>query len=184
MRAAALAAALLLSLSAAAEAQRDPAVVSRTERVTATVESVDQGTRTVLLQREDGSFVSMKLGPEVRNFAQIKAGDRVIVEHTEAVAAAMARPGQPPVVAAEADTRRAAGARPGAATADVLRVRVTVDQVFSGGQMVSITGPTGNKRTVAVRNPDMQAFVRGLRTGDQVEVTFIDVVAIRVEPAR
>jgi translation initiation factor IF-1 len=184
MRAAIIAAALLLCLAPAAQAQRDPAVASRTERVTAIVESVDPGARTVLLRREDGSFVSMKLGPEVRNFAQIKAGDRVVVEHTEAVAAAMAKPGQPPVVAAEADTRRPVGARPGAATADVLRVRVTIDQVFSGGQMVSFTGPAGNKRTIAVRNPDMQAFVRGLRTGDQVEVTFVDVVAIRVEPAR
>lgn len=180
----ALTAALILLATLPAHAQRDPAVVSRTERVTALVESVDQAARTVLLQREDGSFLSMKLGAEVRNFAQIRPGDRVIVEHTEAVAAAMARPGQPPLVAAEADTRRPLGARPGAATADVLRVRVTVDQVFSGGQMVSITGPTGNKRTIAVRNPDMQAFVRGLRAGDQVDVTFVDVVAVRVEPTR
>jgi translation initiation factor IF-1 len=175
--------ALALAVNSPAAAQRDPAVASRTERVTAIIESVDAPTRTVLLTREDGSVVTMRLGPEVRNFAQIRPGDRVVVEHTEAVAAAMARPGEPPVIAAEADARAPLGARPGVATADAVRVRVTIDQVFSGGQMVSFTGPTGAKRTIPVRSPAMQDFVRGLRSGDQVDVTLIDVVAIRVEPA-
>jgi len=176
--------AALASLAAPAMAQRDPAMVVRTERATATVETVDAERRTVLLQREDGSLVTMRLGPEVRNLDQVRPGDRVIVEHTEAIAAQMARPGGPAVAAAEAETRRPLGARPGAAVADVVRTRVTVDQVFGTGDTVSFTGPTGAKRTIAVRDPNMQAFVRGLRPGDQVDVSVIDAVAIRVEPAR
>lgn len=180
-----LAAALVALAASPTLAQRpDGAVVSRTERATAIVETIDQERRTVLLQREDGSLLTMRIGPEVRNLAQVKAGDRVVVEHTEAVAARMARPGEPPVVAAEADARRPLGDRPGAATADAVRVRVTVDHVFGNGDTVSFTGPGGAKRTIAVRNPDMQAFVRRLRPGEQVDVTFLDVVAIRVEPAR
>jgi hypothetical protein len=168
---------------ASAQRSAEPVTV-RTERATAIVESIDQRARTVLLSREDGSLVTMKLGPEVRNLAQVKAGDRVVVEHTEAVAARMARPGEPPVVAADAFARRPEGALPGASTADVVRVRVTIDQVFGTGDTVSFTGPTGAKRTIPVRNPDMQAFARTLRPGDQVDVTFIDVVAIKVEPVR
>jgi hypothetical protein len=180
-----LAATLVVLATTPSLAQRpDGAVVTRTERATATVESVDQQRRTVLLQREDGSLVTLRVGPEVRNLAQVKAGDRVVVEQTEAVAARMARPGEPPVVAAEADARRPLGARPGAATADAVRVRVKIDQVFGNGEQVSFTGPTGAKRTIAVRNPDMQAFVRRLRPGEEVDVTFIDVLAIRVEPAQ
>jgi hypothetical protein len=180
-----LAAAIVTLAASPALAQRpDGAVVSRTERAVAIVETIDQERRTVLLQREDGSLVTMRIGPEVRNLGQVKVGDRVVVEHTEAIAAQMARPGEPPVVAAEADVRRPAGARPGAATADAVRVRVTIDQVFGNGDTVSFTGPAGAKRTIAVRNPDMQAFVRRLRPGEQVDVTFLDVVAIRVEPAR
>jgi hypothetical protein len=180
---AALAFALLAASLPAAAQQREPTVASRTERVTATVESVDVPSRSVLLRREDNSFVTLKVGPEVRNLPQVKPGDRVTVEHTEAVAARMAVPGQPPVVAADADARRPAGARPGAASADVVRVVVTIDQVFSGGEMVSFTGPTGAKRTIPVRNPDMQAFARRLRPGQQVELTFVDIVAVRVDPA-
>jgi hypothetical protein len=180
-----LAAALSALLAFPAVAQRpDAAVITRTERVTAVVETIDLDRRTVLLTREDGALLTMRIGPEVRNLAQVRAGDRVIVEHTEAIAARMARPGEPPVVAAEAEARRPAGARPGAASADAVRVRVTIDQVFGNGDTVSFTGPTGAKRTVAVRSPEMQAFARRLRPGEQVDVTFLDVVAITVEPAR
>jgi hypothetical protein len=56
--------------------------------------------------------------------------------------------------------------------------------VFGNGDMVSFTGPTGAKRTVAVRSPEMQAFARRLRPGEQVDVTFLDVVGVTVEPAR
>jgi len=173
----------LAPLPATAQRSAEP-VVSSTVQATAVVESVDQRARMIVLRREDGSLVTMKLGPEVRNLAQVKPGDRVIVEHTEAVAARMARPGQPPVEAAEAFTRQPQGARPGAAKADVVRARVKIDQVFGNGDQVSFTGLTGARRTIPVRNPGMQAFVRSLRPGDEVDVTFLDVVAIRVEPAR
>ncbi len=176
--------ALLAATPAHAQQRQDGAAVVRTERSVAIVETIDQATRTVLLQRDDGALLTMRIGPEVRNLAQVRAGDRVVVTHTEAVAARMARPGEPPVVAAEADARRAPGQRPGASVADVVRVRVTIDQVFGNGDMVSFTGPAGAKRTIAVRNPDMQAFVRRLRPGEMVDVTFLDAMAITVEPAR
>lgn len=180
-----LAAALATLIAMPALAQRpDGAVITRTERVTAIVETIDLDRRTVLLTREDGALLTMRIGPEVRNLAQVRAGDRVIVEHTEAIAARMARPGEPPVVAAEAEARRPEGARPGAATADAVRVRVTIDEVFGNGDTVSFTGPGGARRTIAVRTPEMQAFARRLRPGEQVDVTFLDVVAITVEPAR
>lgn len=181
----AAAGAVLFCLAAgAAEAQRgQPAVTTRTETATAIVESVDVARRSVLLRREDGSFLTLRVGPEVRNLPQVKPGDRVVVEHTEAIAARMAQPGGPAVVEAEADARRAPGQRPGAAVADAVRVRVKIDQVFGTGEQVSFTGPTGAKRTIAVRSPEMQAFVRRLRPGDEVDVTFLDVVAVRVEPA-
>lgn len=173
----------LAALPAQAQRGAQP-VVSTTARTTAIVESIDQRARTVLLRREDDSLLSMKIGPEVRNLAQVRAGDRVVIEHTEAVAARLARPGGPSVEAAEAFARRPQGARPGAAVADVVRARVKIEQVFGTGDTVSFTGPAGVRRTLPIRSPEMQAFARSLRPGDEVDVTFIDVVAIRVEPMR
>jgi hypothetical protein len=39
------------------------------------------------------------------------------------------------------------------------------------------------ERTVAVRTPEMQAFLRTLKPGDQVDVAIAEAMAIRVEPA-
>src|SRR5947209_7020218 len=41
-----------------------------------TVESVDAGERTVKLRDSDGSVATIECGQEVRNFDQIKAGDK------------------------------------------------------------------------------------------------------------
>ena len=44
---------------------------------TMTVQSVNPSQRKVVLQRKDGTTVTCKVGPEVANFAQLQAGDRV-----------------------------------------------------------------------------------------------------------
>ena len=44
---------------------------------TATVRSIDTNQRELVLLRNDGSTVTYKAGPQVINFDQIKAGDKV-----------------------------------------------------------------------------------------------------------
>ena len=48
---------------------------------------------------------------------------------------------------------------------------------------VTFTGPRGNTHTVAVRDPGAREFVRGLRQGEEVDITYSEAFAIRVEPA-
>ena len=66
---------------------------------------------------------------------------------------------------------------------DQSRVRVTVEGVNPANNTVAFVGPDRVPRTVAVRQPAMQEFLRTLKVGDEVEVTFTDAVAISVEPA-
>jgi hypothetical protein len=48
---------------------------------------------------------------------------------------------------------------------------------------VSFTGPQGMLRTITVQNPDAQAFIKKLKKGDEVEITYTEALAISVEPA-
>ena len=48
---------------------------------------------------------------------------------------------------------------------------------------VAFIGPDRVPRTVAVRQPAMRDFLRTLKVGDEVEVTFTEAVAVSVEPA-
>lgn len=183
----ALPCAVPLLLAGCAEPARQPpppTAVSTGELTTLTVESVDQTQRSVLVRGPAGRLATVRVGPQVRNLAQLRAGDRVIVEHAEAVAVQMARPGAAPAEAVGVAARAPAGARPGAAVAEAERVRVRIDAVDASTGTVSFHGPDGIRRRVRPRTPEMQAFARGLRPGDEVDVAVAEAVAVRVEPMR
>ena len=61
------------------DAQASGVVKVEAEEGTATVDSVDYENRTGTLKLPDGTMLTFKAGPEVRNFDQVKAGDKVLI---------------------------------------------------------------------------------------------------------
>nr|WP_314075727.1 hypothetical protein [uncultured Roseococcus sp.] len=181
-----VAAPVLAQTPSAAGAAPQGASITRTMTATATVESIDRTTRQLILRREDGSLETVVAGPQVRNLAQVHAGDTVVLEFGEALIAALANPadGAGPVGAGEAAARTAPGQRPGVAAAEGVRARVTINSVNRRTGAVTFTGPAGEQRTVRPQNPDMAAFARSLRAGQEVDIVYGRSVALRVEPMR
>ncbi len=179
---AALAAALLAA--GCAQPPKDVMVGETFER-TFNVQSVDYVNRIVTLSGADGPVVVVA-GPEVRNLEQVKPGDRVLVRYREAIAAEVVKPGTGVVgVQTTSTTARAMpGERPFAATAEQRRMTVKVFDVDTIANVIEVTGPTGYNRRVKVVDPKAQEFIRGLKRGDEVEVTFTEAAAISVQPAR
>lgn len=177
-----LAAALL-----AAGCAQPPKEVTVTETIEKTfnVESVDYTNRVVLLKDEQGPTV-VYAGPEVRNLDQVKAGDRVVVRYREAIAAELVKPGTgvAGVQSAVVTARAAPGERPFAGAAEQVRMTVKVYDVDTVANVVEVTGPSGYNRRVKVMDPKAREFIRGLKRGDEVEVTITEAAAISVEPAR
>jgi carbon monoxide dehydrogenase subunit G len=178
-----LLAALLLAAPALAQAP-EPAVRVTTTRVEARVESVNQATREVVLAGEGGRLVQFVAGPEVRNLAQVRPGDRVIVAYREAIALAMARPGSPAEPEGAIVAGRAApGERPAGAVGEAVRVRVRIIAVNPQEGRVTFQGP-GGQRSVVLQDATLRAFAASLAPGDEVDVTLADAIAVTVEPAR
>ena len=48
---------------------------------TATVSAIDHENRTGMLRLPDGTTVTFKAGPEVRNFDNLKVGDQVLIRN-------------------------------------------------------------------------------------------------------
>lgn len=180
-----LVAGLLVAAPAFAQAPQG-ASVTRTATVTATVESIDRTTRQIVLRGEDGSFETIVAGPNVRNLAQVRPGDTVVLEFGEALIVALANPadGAGPVGAGAAEARTAPGQRPGAGAAEGVRARVTVNSVNRRTGAVTFTGPAGEQRTVRPQRPEMVDFARSLTPGQQVDIVYGRSVALRVEPMR
>jgi hypothetical protein len=163
--------------------QPTSALVSDTRSTVATIESVDAQTREVLLTVPDGSRQVMILGPEVKNFDRLRAGQRVSVTYREAMLAeaALAGSDRGPSTAVAADAA-APGQLPAGSVSRAVRARVTVTEVDVARNTIAFVGPRGITRVVAVRDPHMQALVRTLHPGSQVDLTYIEALSIKVEP--
>jgi hypothetical protein len=74
-----------------------PGVVrAETATITATVEAIDYDKRTVDLKGPRGNVVTLKVGPEAKNFKQIKTGDHVTAKYYRATAIYLRKPNEPP----------------------------------------------------------------------------------------
>ncbi len=190
LRLAALVALPLLGLAACARAPEPaapapaPVVVSTAKEAVGVVERVNARTREVTIRTPGEGRIVVVAGPEVRNFNQIRRGNNVRLRYEEAVAVRMAPRGtQMPAETAVGAARAEAGSQPGAAVVRTTRARVTVNAVDTAANTVTFTGPNRVRRTVAVRSPEMQAFIRTLRPGSQVDVAIAEATALSVEPA-
>src|SRR4051794_12145508 len=179
------AAGLTLAAAGPSAAPEKEAAVGAQVTAKATVETVDMATRHVLLRAEDGSLQTVTVGPEVRNLAQVKPGDHVLVRVRLGVVAQIAPPHDdaPPVAAADIAGRAPEGARPAGLVGDAVRARVTFNSYDRRTKVVRFTLPDGVEKTGALQTKTMQDFAAGLKPGNKVDLTFIRSLAIAVEPS-
>lgn len=182
---------MFFSLSAAlwlcACVQEPPTPYSRedVEKLTATVAAIDYEHRLITLQGDDPSVQqTIEAGPEVRNFAQIKQGDQVVVQYYQGVAAEVKEPGTPAgePEAAIGATRTPVGSKPGAAVGSVVTSTVAVQSYDKKTHMVTFARADGIVRTLKIEDPKAQEFASKLKKGDTVQVTFTEALAVSVEP--
>ncbi len=182
MTASCLSATLCLAGTALAQA---PAAGPKGETVvasftaTATVLKVDQATREVTIKPEGGEETTFVAGEEVKNLAQLKAGDLVTVDYAEAIAYEVKKGGKAVDVAAAAAVGSAQpGAKPAGVVARQVTVTVLITAIDPKVPSVTFKGPRGNTRTIKVMRPEK---LEGVSVGDTVEITYTEALAIRVE---
>jgi hypothetical protein len=83
------------SPSAAPESKGSGVVIDIVTAI-ADVHSVNASNRTVVFQRPDGGLATYECGPEVLNFNQLQAGDRITAQVAEAVVIGLVPGGVPP----------------------------------------------------------------------------------------
>ncbi len=178
-----LLAAAVLALAAGCQqtaSTPQPTMVKESIEATATVTSLNLSTRQVGLETEDGHKFTIIAGPEVRNLAQIDLGDKVKAVYIQGVAARLAEPGASGTQMSAAAVRAPEGTKPAAMAGESVRTVVTIVSYDSKSKLVTFAGPDGLVRSVVVQKPEMQAFARGLKAGDEVEVTFTETFAIGI----
>ena len=153
--------------------------VVQTYELTATVAALDKAARRVTLVTSDGIRKTIKAGPEVINFDQIRIGDQLKITATEELVVKMAQPGE------SADDGGAAlvalapkGAKPGAVMADTVQVTATVQAIDPVKHTATLQFEDGSTKTLPVRS-DVNLGKR--KVGEKVVIRSTETLAITVE---
>jgi hypothetical protein len=173
-----------MATSAWAQEPAKPTVNSQIRQAEATVQTIDPATREVSLRGPKGSF-SVVVGPEVKNLDKVQVGDKVVVSYYEGVAAQMAKGATKATDPAESNfkTPGQSDARPGGGRGASVTTRVIIEDVDTETNTVAFKRSDGSVHIIAVKSPKMQQFIRTLKRGDAVDVTYTESVAVNVVPS-
>ncbi len=173
-------AAATIAVSATTMAQTQPAAMgAESVRVSATVMAIDVPNRIVTLKGSDGEVSKLRVGPEVKNLAQVKVGDVVTSEYTMAVALELKKGGSGITSSTEqaASGAAKAGQKPAGVVTNTTVIVANVTKVDTAKKIVTIKGPSGESVTMAVKDP---AVLGQIKVGDQVEAAFTEALMISV----
>ncbi len=140
------------------------------------VTKIDAATRTVTLKNNDGE-TSIVAGPEVKNFAEIKVGDRFDVVYELAVAIELVKvknPGTTSEQVSTSTTTAPQGDKPGMITTNTVTATANVEAIDTAKNVVSLKGPQGNIIKVKVQNPEL---MKDIAVNDQVKVVYTEAIA-------
>jgi hypothetical protein len=176
-----------LGIETAVAQPTEPVKVENTTTLTAKVESIDLDKRLVEL-RSGERTTTVQVPAEVRNLAQLKVGDEVVVQYYEALAAEFKKKGTSQTIGVVDVTtgaeRALPGKKPGAGATSKVTSTVVIEAVDHPTHSVTFIGPAGMTRTINVKDPRAQQFISTLKKGDEVELTYTEALAINVQSKR
>ena len=139
----------------------------------------DKKTRTITFKNNEGEskFVA---GPEIKNFDQIKKGDRLSVTYQLAVAIELIKTKSDGVrskVETNTVTTSKGNEKPAETIANKTTIIADIVEVNREKKLVSVKGPSGKITTVVVKNP---ALLADVNAGEQVKVIYYDAMAASI----
>ena len=152
--------------------------VVATYELTASVAAIDKANRKITLVDAAGIKKTVKAGPEVINFDQIRVGDQLKVTATEELVVYVAGAGETPNDGgAQLVALAPKGAKPGAIMAETTQVTAKVTAIDTEHRKATLQFEDGTTRNVAVR-PDVDLSKR--KIGDSVVIRITEALAIQV----
>ena len=147
-------------------------------RVQAAVSAVDMATRHVTLTGPEGRQYTFTAGPEIKNLAQVKVGDKVSATFTRRLLVTVRRDEAPPSETYDTVSATAKmGDRPGMLVAEETKIVARVRSIDTAKRAADLEFPDNTVRTVPVRQDvDLSKY----KAGDNVvirETTALTVLA-------
>jgi hypothetical protein len=154
---------------------------------TATVTAVDMENRLVTIEGPEGNSTIIQVTDQVKNLPQVKVGDKVNISYYSSKTVDIAKPGEDVTLGTEVGGLQGsapAGEKPAGAAGVALKRTVEVVFVDPYQKFITFMSPDRGLRKISLKDsPDLQHYLTELKKGDVIEVTYIEAMAISVEPA-
>jgi len=146
------------------------------------ITAIDARTRAVTVTGADGGSLDFIAGADVRNFNQLKVGDKVTLDYQAAVALDLQPAGSAPVgvTRSQAGTVPIRGATPGGARSNTIEIVTEVAAVDPVANTIALRGPRGNTQIIAVEREDLRAKLPSVKRGDLLKISYTEAVALGI----
>ncbi|MFM7122628.1 MAG: hypothetical protein ACKOW6_03485 [Fluviibacter sp.] len=165
---------------AAAPAAEVAPVAAEVTIMTATVDSVNAKTRTVMLKNDQGQLAPMKVGKSVTNFNKIKKGDTFVVEYAQAVVVGLVaapKGAQPSVTGTRTvKVQDQSNKKPFAEEIDTIKATAVIKSIDAKARTAEITMPDGKVNKVKVDKAVLG--LENFKVGDDVVVEYVQDMAV------
>ena len=165
---------------AAAPAAEVAPVAAEVTVMTATVDSVNAKTRTVMLKNDQGQLAPMKVGKSVTNFNKIKKGDTFVVEYAQAVVVGLVaapKGAQPSVTGTRTvKVQDQSNKKPFAEEIDTIKATAVIKSIDAKARTAEITMPDGKVNKVKVDKAVLG--LENFKVGDDVVVEYVQDMAV------
>jgi len=170
--------------SVCAQPAGSPAVTTQVSTLEATVQAVYPDKRSLTLVGPKGQAQTIFVGRDVK-LDNLHAGDKVNVSYYQGLAAQIAKDGAKVSDPAASDfTYKNPNGAPGGGVGASVTVTVRILGVDPGTNTVAFEQADGSQHVIGVKSPNMEKFIRTLKAGDNVDVTYTESVAVSVTPAK
>lgn len=171
-----------VGLTACASTRPKETLYTQVEQETVvTVEAIDVPDRLVTVRTTSGDVLTFYIDESVKDFPQAKVGDRVRIRYRDSYAFRLKGRGEAgPGAEITTETTRDGGAHPRRSAKAEVKATVRIESVSADGKSVTFTGPRG-RRATQILDRSLQEYVRKLRPGDEVEVTYQEAMALSLD---
>jgi hypothetical protein len=174
-----VAASALAFCVAAQQPAPDAKVAADAVTITAKVEAVDLPNRLVTLRGPMGRSVVVKADDRVKNLAQVKVGDELVMKYVEAVSIELKKgsTGRMETSSSTGPMTAPLGAKPGMGAVTTTTMVANVEKVDTAHSEVLLQGPGGRYVEVKVKDP---AVLKAVKVGDSVQATYTEALLVEV----
>ena len=155
---------------------------------TATVTAVDMERHLVTIQGPQGNSAVIQVTDQVKNLPQVKIGDVVDIQYYRSAIAELVKVDKNTTLdttVSGAKMTRPEGDKPGGAIGLQVKRRAEVMFVDPIQKFITFLSPDRGLRKISLENsPELQHYLKELKKGDIVEVTYTEAMAISLEPAK